>query len=417
MCSKFKLQYGLTLIELSIVLMILASLAVVSTRFMYDDFNRDIADKTVAEMWAVGEYAVAYYAMHSGWPDMSSNCANATQEMENKNLLQGLKIKTIGGGRNILSPWYGVSEYEPYITSCTTRSKGFEIKIVMPLETDSEWSNYMHHKLPLAKLTSATATVGPIVTVTVPPPAGVVALNSYLMRKDDPNRISGQISLNDMETYINMNGNKIVDFDVATGTFNYSNSQFYIDMQQRSVLSNLMIIPQTVSSFSPYTVPASYGNKNCSLGSHGKFSLDICEKDKTQTINANGGTVTAPSNQYAKTPQGSIKANDIYLKSINKWVSQLNNILPKRIQVEHYSNVVNGMTLTTTVNCVAEFGAAYNTLEYEVWPQKIYPNSRSTEHEFSVSANGVVSIKHLIGGTSTIDLFSSAYADAYCVKP
>ncbi len=480
---KYKIQRGLTLIELSIVLMLLAALAVVSTRFMFDEFDRSIADKTVAEMWAVAEYSVAYYSANNKWPDEDNSCASAPKVMaDDSGLLKGIELEQpeIGGVKTtigVYSPWSNSSgDKVKYVLSCDKNDtyKGFQISLTIPDfpggASAAEWGQYMLQKLPLATLSNS----GKSLTVTMPPPAGVVALRDYLLRKEDPKRpdlnAQGKESLNDLgkDAVININTNvvnaagvplatverKIVDFDVDApqdfnkdGVFNEhfnKNTAIYsLNMPRTSVLNKVVLIP-TSTTGKPVT-DADYHTANCRGGSPGGFALEICERDydahtEVEDVDPDIDALTNLTSEIiniAKDPQGSIKANDIYLESIGKWASEIDNeMIPNWMLVEHYKSKKNDDDINYT-GCPSDRSA-----KYEIWPKKIQVDSRpgntpnitySNDHIFDVSDTGEISIywpgvkttttTDAEGNTTTTeedvkgdDNSSRVYANVYCVK-
>lgn len=491
---KLKIQRGFTLIELSIVLMILAALAAVSTRFMFDEFDRSIADKTVAEMWAVAEYSVAYISMqnHNGqWPDQGASCVNAEQVMKDAQMLQGLNIETksVGGTdvSEIKSPWYddGSSDYVSYEINCSSifPESGFAISLSLPSfasgQSAEEWAQYILQKLPLAKLNDTNKSQ---ITLTMPQPAGVVALRDYLSRIEDPKRYdlnnAGNTSRNDLEAVINVNtdansgGRKIVDYDVdekydldnvggVNDFFTEDKAIYSLNMPRTSVFNSLVLIPteQTQSTIptADYPVAADdpgYAKYNCRHGSPGGFAIEVCEQDYATHVDEEDDSdehdlpVGSAINTAGKA-RGSIKANDIYLASIDKWASEIDqDFEPDWILVQHTSGLNDG-TLIQYVLCPTG-----RTANYEIWPQKdhivkpsplsgidIYGNEYTVTYEanhiFEIdysNDNVKVSIywpgkretteKDIDGnvlGTSEIvenhhDTESRVYANIYCVK-
>ncbi len=474
---KLKIQQGMTLIELSIVLMILAVIAVVSTRFMYDEFDRSIADKTVAEMWAVAEYSVAFISMNDNWPggDQNNSCTNAEAIMDSNNLLHGLPLqKTSAGGVDVVtgiySPWYNdsasVPGYVPYNLSCQDGSpeSGFTISLTIPSfsggQSAEEWAQYILQKLPLAKLDDANKSK---VILTMPPPSGVFALREYLSRKEDLKRdelnSDGKISRNDLEAVINVNTDstsgkrKVVDFDVdqkydlsnigdKTEFFTEEKAIYSLNMPRTSVFNRLVLIPTTTSG-SIAVEDNDYSIQNCRAGSPGGFALEICERDYKAHVDAedddddidelSAASFTHPIINTPKIPRGSIKANDIYLESIGKWASDIDNeMIPNWMLVEHFSEKNNGNDIKYS-QCPSG-----RTSKYEVWPKKIAVDTKPTnsgnkkysgEHVFEVSSGGYISIywpgieeKTDADGVVTNeqikhdDNSSRVYANVYCVK-
>lgn len=469
MSVKLKTHKGFTLIELSVVLMILAALAVVSTRFMFDEFDRSIADKTVAEMWAVAEYSIAYYAENSSWPGESGDCTNAAQIMDSAVMLQGLKLKKTGTVVNgILSPWFNdnisPAAYQSYDLSCDKNNPyaGFSIALDIPDfpggVSGAEWAQFILQKLPLSKTGSTSSTV----ILTMPAPAGVVALRDYLLRTDDPKRnamnSSGKQSLNDLDADINLNDNVIYDFDVGdrydsdgNGTINNlddfftkSQSLYRLDMDNTSVFSNIVLIPEpsVLPVLDPSDPLVDYGEENCRDRSPGGFTLEICEKnfsDIDDAIKYNHPTaVYGSSIKNVKSQNGSVKANDIYLKSVDMWGSQIfDTINPLRILEAHYQDKYNS-NLITAPTCKTGY-VAY----YEIWPKMLCTQNTHScsytppggilltddftykKHHFFMSGNSV-SIKwdegEAAGGIvapkclTLNDSCSSAFVNVYCEK-
>ncbi|THB69345.1 MAG: prepilin-type N-terminal cleavage/methylation domain-containing protein [Gammaproteobacteria bacterium] len=484
---KYKFQRGLTLIELSIVLMILAALAVVSTRFMFDEFDRTIADKTVAEMWAVAEYSVAYIAENNIWPDQVNNCAGAEAVMaDDAGLLQGLNLVKQGSPlvtTGIESPWYNdsASDYVTYDISCSNTSpqSGFVVALTLPSfaggQTAEEWAQYILQKLPLAQLDPGNSSR---IILTMPPPSGVFALRDYLSRKPDPDRqtlnSNGQTSLNDLEAVININTDvetdptnvqrKVVDFDAERGYdfvndgsedeyFDQNTAIYNLNMPRTSVFNRLILIPTaqthpTIPSLDyPVEVDATnYSEYNCRHGSPGGFALEVCEQDYQTHVDEEDDTnehdlPIGSAIKLAGNPRGSIKANDIYLASIAKWASEIDQeFQPDWILVQHYTQVPVTNVITYN-NCTNG-----RSPKYEVWPKKIslegkpanytdvvanvdyrYSNHR---HSFTVSDTGIVSIQWIVreeqdDGTGFVetdsslpvaDAYSTAYANVYCVR-
>ena len=436
---KNKIQRGLTLIELSIVLMILAALAVVSTRFMFDEFDRSIADKTVAEMWAVAEYSVAYYSENGKWPDEEADCASAPSVMaDDSGLLKGIELdQSVSGGvtttNGVYSPWSNNSgDKVKYVLSCDKDDtyKGFQISLTIPdfpgdTSADEEWAQYILQKLPLAKLDDADKSR---IILTMPPPAGVVALRDYLSRKEDPKRKEsnekGEASLNDLEAVININTDvstgerKVVDFDVddvqnfdgepaANDYFDKDTAIYSLNMPRTSVFNKVVLIP-TTSTGIPVD-DGEYYRDNCRDGSPGGFALEVCERDYQAHVHAEDGNLgvdklkdevdSTPRIQKAGDSFGSIKANDIYLKSIGKWASEIDNeMIPNWMLVEHYTDKMNGDSILYT-ECPKGRAA-----KYEIWQQKInvtkpspFSGTDVSGHDYTITyePNHIFSINYI----------------------
>lgn len=413
MINKIKKQNGLTLIELSIVLMILAALAVVSTRFMFNDLDRDLADKTIAETWAITEYAVSYYSNNSMWPDEANDCVNAELEMQNAGLLQGFSIEGYDDSDDgdidrieINSPWINEidddNDFVRYTTSCDKDNPdaGFTVSLEIPDYVgapNQQWIKYIHQKMPLT-----TVNDDGVLSTTMPIPAGIVALRDYLLRTEDPRaddlHIAGKASANDLETAINMNTNRIVDFDI-TETFDHDDdsdtdeifytadtAKYYIDMQNNSVLSNISIIPDFPEVvISPINTSDNlYFERDCRIGSAGGFALDICEADKSGDVY--GGDEDDLDMNTKKSPKGSIKVNDIYLKSARKWGSEIfEESRGKKFLVKHYREKAHNFVVPR--DDLEICGSTDNTgwsYRYEAWPM-ILANQNVFELDLPVS--------------------------------
>lgn len=404
MINKIKKQNGLTLIELSIVLMILAALAVASTRFMFNDLDRDLADKTIAETWAITEYAVSYYSHNSGWPDQENDCENAELEMQKTGLLLGFSLEEYDDSEDgntdrieINSPWINEDpdvdkDFVRYTTSCDKDNPdaGFTVSLKIPDyagTSNEQWIKYIHQKMPLTTVSDD----GKELSTTMPIPAGIVALRDYLLRTEDPRaddlHVAVKASANDLKTAINMNTNKIVDFDITetwdhdidpvTEKIHYTadTAKYYIDMQNNSVLSNIMIIPNDDAPAVTEIINTDsyqYYNNECDEGSAGGFALDVCEKDKGDEVYG-GEYESSPDTR--KSPKGSIKVNDIYLKSARKWGSEIfEEIKGKKFLIKHYSGgkthgfSVPGVGEDDLVLCGATDNVGWSYY-YEAWPK------------------------------------------------
>lgn len=175
-------QSGFTIIELLIVMMIISILAVPFAYQHIKKFEEDRIAITIAEVNDLFQSAQNFAAEQDGeWPSEIDNCASAISTMETADYLQGF---------NLRSP-FGTN----LITSCTTGvGKRFNVTI--------DAINPGNAELLKADLASSTVS-GSIVTVSVPMPSAIPALE-HLLPRDGSRPMTGDLD---------MGGNRLLEVE------------------------------------------------------------------------------------------------------------------------------------------------------------------------------------------------------------
>ncbi len=304
--NRYRVLYnnGFTLIEIAIVLIVIASMTVITAKFFFKDFNTAVVDQTIEEIKLIQQEAIFYFAKNGKWPDQSAGCVNPFSSISGLNVVLG----------KIESPWFdGAASKIAYKTDCSYSPASFSVALTL-IGDDKEYIDYINNKLPLSEVNSS----GDTIHATIPAPSGAAALNNFLKRENDA-------PFNNMETSFNMNGNVIKDVDVG------AISVFEADIDGESVISELMIIPEDSS----LAVPCNYGYGNDASC----FSIDVCRDDSSCYGSMAG---------YKKAAFGSVKANDIFLKSTGEYISDFKSKMKWR-HMEHFPSKTDGDSISKPV--------------------------------------------------------------------
>ncbi len=286
-------NYGFTIIEVAIVLVVIISITMVTAKFFFKDYGAELADQTITEIDLIKQNAITYYAINGHWPGqgVGDDCSDASTHLG--------AISGLDSSDPYESQWYGDSGVINYETSCSPvpANAAFSVSLTLVNEDDKKWVNYILTKLPLTESDSS----GMKIQAWIPAPSGVAAMQNIFSRKKTDPETEGEPSLNDMEAAINLNGNLINDYIIG------GDERYKIGLSGGSVLSNLMLIPNN-----NYNCEHDWANAvddTC-------FTLDLCPNDEK---------CHSPAKNHQgdrESPLGSVKANDIYIKASKKYLSE-----------------------------------------------------------------------------------------------
>jgi len=168
---------GFTFIELTIALLVVATIAAASAPNIIQKVRKVQTDKTANEVWTIAESAQNFISDTGNWPDETNNCADAITVMNTTpGYLQNFDSE---------SPWYDAATNPggEYTTSCT--STNFTIEV----DTHPD-------EAPLIANTLAQTTVaGRTTTTTIPTPGKIPALDAVLPR-DGSRPMTGDLDMN-----------------------------------------------------------------------------------------------------------------------------------------------------------------------------------------------------------------------------
>ena len=175
-------QAGFTVFELVLAMTVMSLMIGPFVFQKIQSFEEDRIGITVAEVNDLFQSAQNYAAKESGdWPSEGDNCASAIAEMENEGYLDGFSVRTSFG--------------TDLTTSCTT---GNAKRFMVTVDANSEGNA----DLLSGYLPSSTVT-GDIVTVSVPMPAAIPALE-HLVPRDGSREMTGDLDM-DSNDIINAN--------------------------------------------------------------------------------------------------------------------------------------------------------------------------------------------------------------------
>lgn len=177
-------QSGFTLFEMVITMTVMSILAAPFIYQKVQQFEEDRIEIAVAEINDLFQSAQNYAAEQDGdWPSETDNCASAISELENENYLVGFLVESTFG--------------TDLITSCTT-STGKRFLITIDAITSGN-AEQLDGYLP-----SSTVT-GSLVTVSVPMPAAIPALD-HLLPLDGSRKMTGSLDMDDNDI---LNANQV----------------------------------------------------------------------------------------------------------------------------------------------------------------------------------------------------------------
>lgn len=309
-------NYGFTIIEVAIVLVVIVSITMVTAKFFFKDYGAELADQTITEINLIKQSAITYYAKNGHWPGQvvgDNDCSDAFADLG--------AISGVDSSDPYNSQWYGGTGVISYETSCSPApaNAAFSVSLTLDYSEDKKWVNYILTKLPLTE----TDDSGMRIQAWIPAPSGVAAMQNYFSRNESAPEAEGEPSLNDMETAINLNGNVINDYAIV------DEKKYKLGLSGGSVLSNLMFIPNSDSEDCDHDW-ADASDETC-------FTLDMCPN--------NSSCHSSPSGDHKgddKNPLGSIKANDIYIKASKKYLSEVKN-KPLWIHKKSYRDMQNSL--------------------------------------------------------------------------
>lgn len=289
-------NYGFTIIEVAIVLVVIVSITMVTAKFFFKDYGAELADQTITEINLIKQNAIAYYAINGHWPGQGvgdNDCSDASADLG--------AISGLDSSDPYESQWYGDSGVISYETSCSPApaNAAFSVSITLDNSEDKKWVNYILTKLSLTE----TDDSGLKVQAWIPAPSGAAAMQNYFSRNKSAAETEGEPSLNDMEAAINLNGNVINDYAVGNV------EKYKLGLSGGSVLSNLMLIPSNLPDGCYHEDWAGAADGTC-------FTLDMCPN------NSSCHSPLSDHNGDDKNPLGSVKTNDIYIKASKKYLSE-----------------------------------------------------------------------------------------------
>lgn len=184
--TALKKQSGFTLIEMTVVMAILALVAMLSTPALMDELNRKRSDASIQETQMILDAARAYRIDTGIWPG-GSTCANALQTLKTAATPYLANISTINRYSS------------PYSTSCTAKSFSIDQNAV------ADWDGYIANTLAATEIVDAGSSR---LRSTIGIPGSEPALDGKLSRL-----ATGNAELNRMRTTLFMGGNSLTEAD------------------------------------------------------------------------------------------------------------------------------------------------------------------------------------------------------------
>lgn len=184
--TALKKQSGFTLIEMTVVMAILALVAMLSTPSLMDELNRKRSDASIQETQMILDAARAYRIDTGMWPG-GSMCANALQTLKTASTPYLANISTINRYSS------------PYSTSCTAKSFSIDQNAV------ASWDGYIANSLAGTEVVDAASSR---LRSTIGIPGSEPALDGKLSRL-----ATGNAELNRMRTTLLMGGNSLTEAD------------------------------------------------------------------------------------------------------------------------------------------------------------------------------------------------------------
>lgn len=171
-------QSGFTIYELIIVMIVMSILVVPFVNQQVNKFEEDRIEIAVAEINDLFQSAQNYAAEQDGvWPSEADNCASAITVMETETYLEGFSIRS------------------PFGTDVTTRcTTGNGKRFIVSIDTTAPGNAEL-----LAGYLPSTTITGNTISVSVPMPASIPALD-HLLPRDGSRPMTGDL---------NMDGNEI----------------------------------------------------------------------------------------------------------------------------------------------------------------------------------------------------------------
>lgn len=289
-------QRGFTLLEISIAMIIMSALAVVAARSAYTKLDSNMTEHTAAEVWAIGEYAQRWVQQNGTWPDETSDCADAIAIMDPS----GTFIPT-------RSTWGGVSSYD-YATYCDATDP---LSFSITAKLDDNWAPALTNMLAVTQMASGLTDT---TVTTMPLPGSMAALQTVLHRTLDPTHSE----YNQMETDLDMNINNIVNVNAMEVTIirDRVDPRFVIEPHLESHLNEIK------------AGTAEFGNDT------NGFSYD--GTTVAADFLSSGSVSAGPGSD-----NGSIDVNDIYLRSVEEYLSaRLPNWVEKASYIARNGDVV-----------------------------------------------------------------------------
>ncbi len=322
--NRYSNYSGFTLIEVALVLIIIASLAVITSKFFFRDFNALTVDQTADDIALIHRAALTYYAKNNQWPDQENGCVSAVSVIGS---IPGIVINSSG---KAVSPWFDGAGQIVYEIQCPNTVNPSFMSVSLKLsDQDKIYLETMLIKIPLS-IRSGDSTI----IATVIAPSSIVALENYI-KKVEVTKITGNTNLNTIEAGFNING-KVIDFEVGScinDNKNYSGSCnigyrtkadaiFSLNPGGVSVLGGLTLIPPDMSS--------PYGND---------YTLNLCDSVNNDWVKDPKYLTSFDNIECVgemKNPAWSLKVNDVFIRSdIEKQAVDTNGVVEGTYSKNH----------------------------------------------------------------------------------
>ncbi len=268
--SKYSKCYGFTLLEVSIALLVIAALAVATSKSLLQKWQWSLADQFVVEKWAIADYAIKYRLNKSDWPGYDAaaagldkcDSAEAVKELYAEGYLMGMGVGLSGSvPTGVLSSVFDSA----YSISCTADT--FTITHTIPDSAGVDKVkvvNYIGSKIPLTQVektgaSNTTATGKTITTVTSPSSMDIASMffKSIYMGNEVNKKSYDQIQFNCPVGY--------------TPKINLSLNAVSVKEKNNDIIST------------PISSASTCKNKRLSTPSGGSFSLDYQCENKTDS--------------------------------------------------------------------------------------------------------------------------------------
>ena len=181
--QKWQKQKAFTLLEVSIALLVIAALALSSSKALLKNWQWSLADQFAVEKWAIADYAVKYRLDNADWPgwngSSSCNASEAIYEMWNEGYLRGMDVNrgnTADSSDDVINSSFGMQ----YSLSCDDETFTIEHVLDESAGVDKERvAKYIAAKMPLTVAAISTGTDWKT-TTTVTSPSSMDILKDYM---------------------------------------------------------------------------------------------------------------------------------------------------------------------------------------------------------------------------------------------
>ncbi len=291
------MQRGFTLLEISIVMIIMAALALVTTRSLYLKVDTRMIEHTAAEVWTIGEYAQNYIQQNGEWPDQTNSCVGAISTMETA-------LSLAPGTIPSQSPWE-----TSYVTSCSAN-----VSFSIAVQTDDEWAPALTNMLAVTQMVGGTTDT---TITTLPLPGSIAAFDSVLKKVD-----TGDVNDNTMETDLYMGDNSILGANLveASGFVDADNVNFVLDPSDHSSVNTLVVNGRLYSESELHATSGIVDEGSGSIRTSYAADFFGRNSDGDKIATSEPGSIN-----------GSVNVNDILLRSVGNWLSaRLPDMVEKR---------------------------------------------------------------------------------------